>query len=246
MRIRGGRAGRITALLAVTIAAAGWGPTPAGGQVAPVVSIVPDASTTPGEWFMILVEGCTPLGDAPSVSYAVQASDATHIEDMVPNDVDAWHLEVQAPATDVHVVAIDGCVQGEADLTGGYADVENPILFANPLLGIQATSVVGTDCPDGATPEASLWLERTQILLDPSAPDGHGDWRAELPDSLEAGAMTGEVHAVCGAVTYATLTVALGEVVAGPSTTAPSTTTSAPRPPAAPATPVDTAARFTG
>ncbi len=246
MRIRGGRAGRVAALVAVTIAAAGWGPTPAGGQVAPVVSIVPDASTTPGEWFMILVEGCTPIGDAPSVSYNVQAVDATHIQPMVPNDVDAWHYEIQAPNTDVYAVAINGCVQGEADLTGGYADVENPILFANPLMGTRATSVTGTDCPDGATPQATLQLERTEILLDPSAPDVHGDWTAELPDSVEAGAMNGEVDATCGAVAYAPLSVGLGEVVPGPSTTIPTTTTDPAGPSAPPATPVDTAARFTG
>lgn len=241
MRITGGRAGRarrVVALGALALGALAWGPPPAGGQVAPTITVLPVAPG-PDDPIDLTIAGCT---DEPFLFGHVQFDDVVGALDVDLTDLGggAWAGTIGPYPRDLDLTA--SCTEGRVDVT---IDVDDPVLLPAPFGGDWASGVLGTDCPAGATPEAVLLLERVQVPLEPTEPDAEGDWSAELPDDLGT-ATTGEVRAGCGAVTYATLVVALPPVPTTSTSTTTTSTVPAAGPAATPATPVAAAATFAG
>lgn len=175
----------------------------------------------------------------------------------VPDDAteiapSTWRVTREAGTTDeIWWAECDGTSVGQDRF-----DAESPHLWFgprpsagfSPLVG--RTTVEGTDCPPDTTAEVSIAVEGFDViyLAEPEI-DEYGDWSTPLPWPVGDRAMT--VEASCGEVTYDALQATTTSTSTTSSTTSSSTsssttTTAPPSTGPAPATPVRSAADYTG
>lgn len=212
----------------------------ADAQAAPTLTL--SATTaSPGDAITVTLTDCP---DQPTLSAAEQFKDGIPLLTPADQGGGTWSEEVTVGIADITFSLLDGC--GGADLQA-TVDVENPILVPGPILSPEVRLVFGTDCPDGATPDARVVDSGgTTRTAPPLEVDAEGDWTWDLPTDLPPGPT--RVEASCGEVVYEPLAFVVPGTTTPPSTS--TTTTTSPTdtgpPTASPAAPVSGAARFTG
>jgi hypothetical protein len=222
-------------LVCAAVIVATMGPS-AEGQAVTTAVFTPDV-VAPGEPWTLTISGCDDPGDEVAALAMLQFSDTggSLIAERQPDGT--FVASGSAPREDLIVLRTHPCEM--PDGTQVILDVENPQLVLAPIPAYRPTSVIGTDCPDGATPTASVTSAGRTIELDPGPVDERGDWSADLPDPNPE-----TVYATCGAMTYKTI------AFAAPATTTTTTTTTASdlggTAPAEGAVPVVAGASFTG
>lgn len=221
----------------------GRGPgEPGRSPRAPALTVTP-TSVDPGATVTVTATDC---GDTQvSVDQFEEGQDVVVAIDLDSQGGGTWSTEVTAGQADTTFSVSQGCGGAQPE---AIVDVENPQLFLRPNASFPE-SVVGTDCPVGATPDVTVYTNGNPPFSVPTPDvDASGDWFVDLfltPVPQSTG--PGRVEATCGEVAYAPVTF---DIPGGPTTTTEPAPTSEAVPPvpttAPPATPVSGAAQFTG
>ena len=232
------------ALATLVTGALAWGPVPVSGQVAPTITWAP-ASPGPDDAVDVTVSGCT---DEPALSRSQQGSDISGGVVLVADaGGGTWTATLEPSERDVTLDV--SCAEGDVEAT---IDVDNPVLFAIPILAEVPNGAVVTDCFDhgGAGPDVVEYGVATSGGSYPSEAvvagppdDPEGDLTLRFTEPFPPGTVT--LTVTCGSLEYDPLVFRVrGETATTSTTTAVADPGTAPA--ATPAVPVGTAARFTG
>ena len=137
------------ALCALVAGALAWGPAPAGGQVAPTLTVVPARRRRPRRRRAVRAGGLHHRRPSPHPRDPPPRTRTSSCDrEMVATGVGEWELSLQVADRDLEVRWVDGCVEGEPDPSDVVVDVDAPRLYVPGTA--PAGTVVGTDCPEEA------------------------------------------------------------------------------------------------